>query len=205
MDISRTTVTEIYSSAREKIADSIVHGKPLFITGGNYRLCDGSAIRYCHKHCKKLEGTGIIHSTVPEKGANSMRIAVTYEDGEIFQHFGHTQNFKLYDIEDKKIVKEQVVNTNGQGHGALAGFLTNAKVDALICGGIGGGAQSALAEAGIQLFGGVSGNADDAVKAYIEGTLGFNPDVQCNHHGHEHTCGGHHEHSCHQEHSCENH
>lgn len=134
-----------------------------------------------------------------------MRIAVTYEDGEIFQHFGHTQNFKLYDIEDKKIVKEQVVNTNGQGHGALAGFLTNAKVDALICGGIGGGAQSALAEAGIQLFGGVSGNADDAVKAYIEGTLGFNPDVQCNHHGHEHTCGGHHEHSCHQEHSCENH
>lgn len=200
MDISRTTVTEIYSIAREKIADSIVNGKPLVISGGNYRLCDGSAIRYCHKHCKKLEGVSI-HLTVPKKGANTMRIAVTYEDGKVFQHFGHTQNFKLYDIDEGKIVNEQVVDTNGQGHGALAGFLTDAKVDALICGGIGGGAQAALAEVGIKLFGGVSGNADDAVKAYLEGTLGFNPNVQCSHHGHEHTCGGHHEH----DHSCGGH
>lgn len=200
MDISRTTVTEIYSTAREKIADSIIHGKPLFITGGNYRLCDGSAIRYCHKHCKKLGGTDI-NSTVPRKGASTMRIAVTYENGNVFQHFGHTQNFKIYDIEEGKIVKEQVIDTNGQGHGALAGFLVEAKVDALICGGIGGGAQAALAEVGIKLFGGVSGNADDAVKAYLEGNLGFNPNVQCSHHGHGHSCGDHHEHG----HSCGEH
>ena len=123
-----------------------------------------------------------------------MRIAVTYENGNIFQHFGHTEQFKVYDVQDGKIVAAQVVDTNGSGHGALAGVLTALNADVLICGGIGGGAQMALAAAGIQLFGGVSGNADEAVQAFIEGRLAFNPNVQCNHHGHEH----HHEegHSC---------
>ena len=91
-----------------------------------------------------------------------MRIAVTYENGEIFQHFGHTEQFKFYDVEDGQIVKEQVAGTNGQGHGALGGFLRNAGVDALICGGIGGGAKMALANAGITLYGGVTGSADEA-------------------------------------------
>ena len=124
-----------------------------------------------------------------------MRIAVTYENGEIFQHFGHTEQFKLYDIEEGKIAKEQIVDTNGQGHGALAGFLVNEKVDALICGGIGGGAQAALSDAGIQLYGGVSGSADSAIADFISGNLGFNPNVHCDHHeGHEegHSCGEHH-------------
>ena len=80
-----------------------------------------------------------------------MRIAVTYENGMVFQHFGHTELFKLYDAENGEIIRTQVVNTNGQGHGALASFLTQAKVDVLICGGFGGGAQIALAEAAIQL------------------------------------------------------
>ena len=84
-----------------------------------------------------------------------MKIAVTCEQGQVFQHFGHTEQFKLYDIEDGKIVNEQVVDTNGSGHGALAGFLQAAKADALICGGIGMGAQMALADAGIKLYGGV--------------------------------------------------
>ncbi len=123
-----------------------------------------------------------------------MRIAVTYENGNIFQHFGHTQQFKVYEVQDGKIVTAQVFDTNGSGHGALAGVLNALNADVLICGGIGGGAQMALANAGIQLFGGVSGNADDAVQALIEGRLMFNPNVQCNHHGHDH----HHEegHSC---------
>lgn len=120
-----------------------------------------------------------------------MRIAVTYEDGKIFQHFGHTEQFKLYDVENGEIKKVQVVDTNGQGHGALASFLTDAGADVLICGGIGGGAQSALAEAGIQLLGGVSGDADEAVKKYISGQLDYNPDVHCTHHDHDHTCGEH--------------
>ena len=121
------------------------------------------------------------------------RIAVTFENGNIFQHFGHTEQFKFYDIEGKEIVKEQTADTQGSGHGALAGFLTGNGVDTLICGGIGGGAQMALADAGIKLYGGVSGSADEAVKALLEDQLDFNPDVQCSHHEHEHggSCGGH--------------
>lgn len=193
MGISRTTVTEIYESAREKLADCIVNGKELQIAGGNYQLCDGSQIRYCHKYCRKSMQTCNQNpeEIVQKKGAHTMRIAVTYENGQIFQHFGHTNQFKLYDVEDGKIVNEQVVDTNGQGHGALSGFLSIAKVEALICGGIGQGAQMALAEAGIHLYGGVSGSADDAVQAYLAGNLGYNPDVHCNHHEHEHSCGSH--------------
>ena len=93
-----------------------------------------------------------------------MKVAVTYENGTVFQHFGHTEQFKVYEVIDGAVVKAQVVDTNGSGHGALAGFLSANGVDVLICGGIGGGAQVALASAGIKLYGGVSGNADDAVK-----------------------------------------
>lgn len=122
-----------------------------------------------------------------------MKIAVTYEAGEIFQHFGHTQSFKFYDVEDGKVVESQVVDTNGSGHGALATLLAENDIDILICGGIGGGAQMALAQAGIKLYGGVSGNADAAVEALLKQELDFNPNVQCNHHGegHEHhgNCG----------------
>ena len=132
-----------------------------------------------------------------------MRIAVTYENGQIFQHFGHTQQFKLYDVENGKITGEQVIPTLGSGHGALAGFLSLNKVDVLICGGIGGGAQTALSEAGIKLYGGVSGSADEAVAMFVEGRLSFNPEVKCNHHDHSHgeghTCGsgGCGNHGCH--------
>lgn len=122
-----------------------------------------------------------------------MRIAVTYENGEIFQHFGHTSQFKIYDVENGVITETQVIDTMGSGHGALAGFLVQNGVDALICGGIGGGAQSALAAAGIKLYGGASGNADNAVKLLLDGSLLFNPDVKCSHHEHgEHSCGEHH-------------
>ena len=123
-----------------------------------------------------------------------MRVAVTYENGDIFQHFGHTEQFKVYDIEDGKILSSEIVDTNGSGHGALAGVLNALKVDALICGGIGGGAQMALAEAGIKLYGGVSGSADAAALALAEGKLDFNPAVRCDHHDHHgegHSCGSH--------------
>ena len=123
-----------------------------------------------------------------------MRVAVTYENGDIFQHFGHTEQFKIYDIRDGKILSSEIVDTNGSGHGALAGVLKALKVDALICGGIGGGAQMALAEAGIKLYGGVSGSADAAAQALAEGKLDFNPAVRCDHHDHHgegHSCGSH--------------
>ena len=135
-----------------------------------------------------------------KKGA-IMKIAVTYENGQIFQHFGHTECFKLYEVEDGAIVGEMFLEPNGCGHGALAGFLKVYAVDVLICGGIGGGAQAALAQAGIKLYGGVSGDADTAVRALLAGELNFNPNVQCNHHHHEegHSCGsqGCGSHSCH--------
>ena len=120
-----------------------------------------------------------------------MKIAVTYENGEIFQHFGHSEQFKVYQVEDGKVVSAQVMGTNGSGHGALAGLLQTIGVDTLICGGIGGGAQMALADAGIRLYGGVSGSADEAVNALLSGSLAYNPDVRCSHHDHEHGGEGH--------------
>ena len=188
MEISRTTVTEIYETARCKIADSIVNGKELVISGGNYRICSETPAN-CSRNCCKHQGK--ITRFIQQKGDNTMRIAVTYDNGNIFQHFGHTAQFKVYDIENNQIVNEQIIDTNGQGHGALAAFLNEAKADVLICGGIGGGAQNALAQAGIKLFGGVTGNADEAVKAYLAGTLEYTANVTCNHHDHQHSCGQH--------------
>ena len=183
MNIARTTVTSIYDSARKKVADALVHGKRLLITGGR---CEFAPVE--------------IKQHIMEKGSCTMRIAVTYENGEIFQHFGHSERFKLYDVEDGKITGEQVVDTNGSGHGALAGFLQAAKADALICGGIGMGAQMALADAGIKLYAGVRGSADAAAKSLASGTLEYDPDAHCDHHGHHHDgdCGHDHcaDHHC---------
>jgi predicted Fe-Mo cluster-binding NifX family protein len=120
-----------------------------------------------------------------------MKIAVTYENGEVFQHFGHSEYFKVYDVKDGRITGSEVLSAVGSGHGALAGFLAGNKVDKLICGGIGGGVRVALGEAGIELYPGVSGNADAAVNALIAGKLDYDPDIQCSHHHHGegHDCG----------------
>lgn len=136
-----------------------------------------------------------------------MKIAVTYENGQIFQHFGHTEQFKLYTVEDGNITSSEIIDTNGSGHGALAGLLADLGANVLICGGIGGCAIAALAEANIKLYPGICGDADAAVSAFISGNLAYNPDARCNHHGehhHEgHECDSHHheEHGC-GEHSC---
>ena len=133
------------------------------------------------------------------KKGTIMKIAVTYDNGKVFGHFGHTENFKLYDTEDGKIKAMVVVPTNGSGHSALAGFLKEHGVEVLICGGIGAGAQAALTEAGIKFYGGVSGDADDAVRALLSGKLRFDPFIKCSHHHEEgHNCGNH---SC-SDHKC---
>lgn len=132
-----------------------------------------------------------------------MRIAVTYEDGQVFQHFGHTAQFKLYETADGAVKAACVVDTEGAGHGALADFLRKQGADAVICGGIGGGARAALGQAGILVYGGVQGDADAAVAAYLRNELAYDPDAKCDHHDHEHgeghTCGSHGcgEHGCH--------
>lgn len=119
-----------------------------------------------------------------------MRIAVTYENGQIFQHFGHTEEFKVYEVEDGKIVKSEIIGSNGSGHGALASLLNDRGIDVLICGGIGGGAQKALSERGIELCAGQSGDVDEAVEAYLRGEL-VNTGANCSHHGADHDCGDH--------------
>ncbi|MCR5558403.1 MAG: FKBP-type peptidyl-prolyl cis-trans isomerase [Butyrivibrio sp.] len=119
-----------------------------------------------------------------------MKIAVTYENGEVFQHFGHTEEFKIYDVEDGKVVSSEVISSNGEGHEALAGVLAAWDVDVLICGGIGGGAQSALSDNGIEICSGALGNTDEAVEAYLKGEL-ESEGVNCDHHGEEHSCGHH--------------
>ncbi len=120
-----------------------------------------------------------------------MKIAATYDNGNIFQHFGKTEFFKVYEVEDSKVVSSEVIGSNGTGHGALAGLLAEQGISVLICGGIGGGAQAALAEAGIGLCSGVQGDADAAVEAYLKGEL-VSTGVNCDHHHHEegHSCGG---------------
>lgn len=127
-----------------------------------------------------------------------MRIAVTLENDQVFQHFGHTEKFKIYDIKDGEVELATTVNTNGSGHGALADILKKLQVNVLICGGIGGGAKLALGEAGIALYGGVSGSADKAVAAFLADKLNYNPEITCDHHGEHHdgVCG---------EHGCDNH
>ncbi len=199
MQIARTTAQKIYDSARKKLADVLVDGRPLKIEGGEYRLCGGMN-RFCGiDKCYKQE---IFQNFQKTKGENIMRIAVTYENGQVFQHFGHTEQFKIYDVENGKIMSSEVVGTNGQGHGALAEVLNALQADTLICGGIGGGAQAALASAGVKLYSGVTGDADAAVEALLGGNLAYNPDVQCSHHDGEHhggDCGGHnghHDHEC---------
>ena len=127
-----------------------------------------------------------------------MKIAVTHQMGQVFQHFGHSEQFKFYEVTDGEITKIEIKNTDGKGHGALAGFLKENGVNVLICGGIGGGAQNALIEAGIEIFGGVKGSADAAVVALLSNNLVYDPEARCDHHDHEHgeghVCG---EHGCH--------
>ena len=207
MGVGRTTVQAIYGSARRKLAQCLVEGMALTIDGGDYVLCQGDAPG-CGRGCRQGRWCRHRHSLAETKTERlleeetTMRIAVTYEDGKIFQHFGHTEQFKVYDVEAGQVKEAAVVSTDGNGHGALARFLQERNVDALICGGIGGGAQQALALAGITLYGGVKGDADQAVADLLAGKLDYDPQAQCDHHdhghgeghdchGHGHTCGGH--------------
>jgi FKBP-type peptidyl-prolyl cis-trans isomerase 2/predicted Fe-Mo cluster-binding NifX family protein len=122
-----------------------------------------------------------------------MKIATTYENGNIFQHFGRTEYFKVYEVEDGAIVSSEVIGSDGIGHGALAGLLANHDIQVLICGGLGGGALNALTNAGIEVCAGASGNADEAVAAYLRGEL-VDTGANCDHHHHGegHECGHHH-------------
>ncbi|MCR4903826.1 MAG: DUF134 domain-containing protein [Butyrivibrio sp.] len=191
MGVARTTVTAIYDSARKKLSCAIIEGRRLCISGGNIEIDRGRSFY-------KLD--------IGSKGENTMRVAVTYDNGSVFGHFGKTEHFKIYDIVDGKVAESKVVDTNGTGHGALAGFLKAAEVEVLICGGIGGGARTALSEAGIELYAGAEGDTDAVIASFIAGSLEKNGDATCDHHDHEHGEGhhcGNHEHG--EGHHCGNH
>ena len=127
-----------------------------------------------------------------------MKIAVTYDENqEVFQHFGHTEHFKVFEIENNTVISSKVISSDGEGHSALTLMLENENIDKLICGGIGGCAVNALGQAGIEIFAGISGKADDAVQALINGTLEQTTSPNCNHHGHDHSHGHSCGHSCH--------
>lgn len=155
MNVARTTAQAIYNNARSKLAKCLVHGMMLEVRGGNYALCEEAqpGCGCCHRRCENT-----FDSVDKNWRKTIMKIAVSYENGQIFQHFGHTERFKIYEVEQGKVRLATTVNTNGSGHGALADILKKLGVDTLICGGIGGGARRALAEAGIQLYGGVTGD-----------------------------------------------
>lgn len=123
-----------------------------------------------------------------------MKLAVTYENGKVFEHFGHTKELKVYEIFNDEITNSEVISTNGNGHSALVGFLKDLKIDILICGGIGTGAVNALNDAGIKLIAGQAGDTDLVVDNFIKGKLDLSKKANCNHHHSNEGCG---EHTCH--------
>lgn len=122
-----------------------------------------------------------------------MKVAITYEKGFVFQHFGHTSLFKVFEVENNQVVSTSVISSDGKGHGALAGLLAQNNVDVLICGGIGAGAINALNQANIKVYGGVVGLVDNVIEDFLKNQLNYNPNVKCSHHEHDenHTCGDH--------------
>ena len=187
MGIARTTAQAVYNAARRKTAQALVYGLELRIEGGSFQLCDGSA--GCPK-CRRRPRASEAQMPILQKETGIMRIAVTFENGQIFQHFGHTESFKIYDVEGTEIRQAVVCGANGAGHGALAGVLFNSGVDVLICGGLGAGAMNALTEAGIQVVAGASGDADAAVQEYLAGRL-VSTGANCSRHDGSHSCGSH--------------
>lgn len=183
MGISRTTMTEIYERARFKVSRALVEQRPLVLE-------EGPGIRLCQEDpgcpCKTYE-----RCALGAKGDGTMKIAVTYEDGKVFGHFGHTKAFKVYEVASGKISSTSMLESGDTGHSALADLLAEEKVDSLICGGLGMGAKTALEQLGITVYPGVEGDADEAAKALLEGRLSYDPGASCHHHDQEHSCSHH--------------
>lgn len=175
MGVARTTTQAIYSSARKKMAEFLVNGGLMHISGGDVIFSE------------EVENRGF-----NRKRGEKMKIAVTYDNGNVYQHFGHSKQFRLFDIEQGKIVREEIIDTQGSGHGKLAPLLKQHGVDVLICGGIGEAARKMLADNDIRLYGGVSGDVRKAVENLLNGELDFDSEAACKGHSEgEHSCTGH--------------
>lgn len=170
MRVSRTTVTEIYERARHKVTDALVNGRTLVIRGGNYEVCEGACAHECAGRCRWKYGE-LASALENLLGDEIMRIAIPVKNENIYQHFGMASTFKVYDIEEKRVVNTFFIESAGTGHGAKIGPLVDNQVDCVICGGIGEGAVGQLSGAGIFLIAGVSGDADEAVEAALSHSL----------------------------------
>ena len=194
MGISRGTLQRLLYSAHRQIAFALVRGRSIHLDPPTESRCAqaggcGKTCRFCRKNRKTTK-----------RGGKNMIIALTSSNGEVFQHFGHTPEFTIYETKGGELLGPRVVPTGEKGHGALADILDALGVEVLICGGIGGGAQMALDEIGVKVVGGASGKVADVVAAFLKGELEVNPDFRCHHHDHDagHKCG---EHGC-GEHRC---
>lgn len=190
MHVGRSTFQNILGEARKKVAGALVHGRNIAIYGGQVEVSDDAELGCCQFALRTLDRIG----GISQREEKNMKLAVTYDpkNGEIFQHFGRTEYFKVYDLADGKVQKAEVCSTQGQGHGALVGVLQQLGAQAVICGGIGGGAQEGLKKVGIAFYGGCSGQADQAVTDFLADNLHYQEDIQCEHHGEHHEGGCHH-------------
>ena len=189
MGVSRGTLQRLLYSAHRQIAFALVCGRSIHLDPPTESRCMGRVT--CRKKCRFCRDPRKITKT----GGKNMIIAVTSANGEVFQHFGHTPEFTIYETRGEELLGPRVIPTGENGHGALAGLLDALGVEILICGGIGGGAQMALDEIGVRIVGGASGKVDEVVSAFLKGELEVDPDFRCHHHDHDsgHKCG---EHSC---------
>ncbi|MEG1980617.1 MAG: NifB/NifX family molybdenum-iron cluster-binding protein, partial [Victivallaceae bacterium] len=175
MRISRGTLQRLLYAAHRKIAFALLNGNPIITQGNEKEMeCGRQNCRFCSRKYKQRSIQGV----------TTMKFAVTCEDGMVFQHFGHTPEFAVFTVENNQIVNKDILSCGESGHGALAGLLQQDGIELLICGGIGGGAQMALAEAGIKLIGGASGLVDEVAANFMADKLQVNPDFHCNHHHH---------------------
>lgn len=183
MNIGRATVQRIYEDARRKIADALVNAKSLQIEGGNVDFCDG-----CEP---SLEGDYDI-----PRGETMNKIAIPVSGNEIFGHFGHAPQFKLVSVEGKSVVSIEIIDAPPHQHGFLPGFLAEKGVDTVIANTLGQGAIDRFNALSITLYSGLSGDADDAVKAVLSGEAQPNAKACGHNHGdghHGHPHGQHHE------------
>jgi predicted Fe-Mo cluster-binding NifX family protein len=100
-----------------------------------------------------------------------MKVAITYENGKVFEHFGQTENFIFYEVKDNKVVSEEIKNTNGLSHAELIGFLKDNKTDVLICGNLGGHAINLLKDNNIDIYAGNSGDTKDLINLFVKKEL----------------------------------
>lgn len=118
-----------------------------------------------------------------------MRIAVTYDNGKVFQHFGKTKQFKIVDESKGVILGTSMLEAGEAGHSALAGLLYNNCVDVVICGGIGGCAIKALTDIRIKIVASQTGDVDEVVKKFLNKELDYTHVSNCSHHHDGSGCG----------------